>query len=54
MNYGLLSDNDDSSSDTSGELLKEEMNEDLMVLEESYDEDDPKNGMLPKHNMANL
>lgn len=28
-------------------MLKDEMNEDLMVLEESFDEDDPKNSMLP-------
>eukprot|EP00347_Sterkiella_histriomuscorum_P011690 403371481 len=37
---GLLSDNDDSSSSSSLENLNNDMNEDLMVLEESFDDED--------------
>ncbi len=35
-----MSDNDDSSSNSSIENLRDELNEDLMVLEESFDDED--------------
>lgn len=34
-----MSENDDSSSDSSVENLKDDINEDLMVVEESFEEE---------------